>query len=220
MAAGDHLVVTRPDGWIAAGRRHHGIDMGDGTVAHLTGFSKRSAKAIRTNLRVFAQSGDPQVVDYDWIARNPPHFAAGRKRRRGAPPIHPLPVQEVLSRALHGLDMGGYNAAARNCEHWATLVKTGVSFSYEVEERAYNPLPEFAVALLWEVLRGTNPHDTAGNYLGSVYEHGGAHYREQYAEPGAIPPSWSRSVDGRASWQPVAQRDVPHPLREVAVARR
>ncbi|MFF7976854.1 lecithin retinol acyltransferase family protein [Streptomyces sp. NPDC007905] len=61
VAAGDHLVVARPDGWVAAGRRHHGIDLGDGTVAHLTGFSKRSAKALRTNIRVFAQSGDPQA---------------------------------------------------------------------------------------------------------------------------------------------------------------
>lgn len=217
MAAGDHLVVTRPDGWIAAGRRHHGIDLGDGTVAHLTGFTSRSAFAMRTNLRVFAQSGRPQAVDYDWVTRNPPHFVAGRKRRRGDPEIRALPATEVVERALFGLDMAGYNAAGRNCEHWASLMKTGASFSYEVEERAYQPLVELVTGLVWELLRGANPHDTPGGYLGSVYTHGGVRYQERYAAPGQIPPVWSRSTDGGASWSPVPQREVPHPLTETQV---
>jgi len=64
MAAGDHIAVLRRRWFHIIRYWHHGIDVGDGTVIHLTGPSKRDAEVTRTSLEEFLKGGTKVIVDY------------------------------------------------------------------------------------------------------------------------------------------------------------
>ena len=64
MAAGDHIAVLRSRWFRIIRYWHHGIDVGHGTVIHLTGPSKKDAEVTRTSLEGFVKGGTKVIVDY------------------------------------------------------------------------------------------------------------------------------------------------------------
>ncbi|CAM4474498.1 MULTISPECIES: lecithin retinol acyltransferase family protein [Myxococcus] len=110
MARADHIKVARSTFW------HHGIDLGDGSVVHFTGFEggRKSTGCIRrTLLRDFIGKGKSEVVDY-------------------TTPVHV--VDHTCLIALGMLRKGGYSLSFNNCEHFATYCKTGKHESQQVAE--------------------------------------------------------------------------------------
>lgn len=93
MARGEHIKVWRSFYW------HHGIDLGDGTVVHLSGEpGRRLDAAVRLNsLDDFLRGGEQRVVQH---------------RESLAP-------EETIERALSCLGQVGYSIIWRNCEHFA-----------------------------------------------------------------------------------------------------
>jgi len=115
MACGDHLFVDM--GFYS----HHGIDLGDGTVAHWWAGSteklgplaaKTSAVVQATPLSEFAAGRLVQVREY----------ADG------------LVGEAVRQRALRQLGRAGYDLIDDNCEHFATWCKTGIHESEQVKD--------------------------------------------------------------------------------------
>jgi len=96
--------------------RHHGIDMGDGTVIHFSGepLHQVEAKVCRIPMDAFLQGGRKVVVRY-------------------AEGIEVLPVEETLQLAEKHLDKTGYNLFRNNCEHFATYCKTGKKYSLQIK---------------------------------------------------------------------------------------
>lgn len=111
MARGDHLSVSR------GAYTHHGIDLGDGTVVHLTGepFAQEGAEVRRTSMASFAQGG-----------------AVRRVRCRCA--HHD--ADQTVARAMSALGNTEYVLATWNCEHFARWCRCGVARSYQVERVA------------------------------------------------------------------------------------
>lgn len=109
MARGDHLSVKRMHGLYT----HHGIDMGDGTVVHLSGepLRRRDACVCRTPMAEFLKGGEAQVVRYS-------------NNCRGA--------DEIVQTALAHLGEKGYDVWRNNCEHFATYCVTGRRWSRQV----------------------------------------------------------------------------------------
>ena len=103
MAAADHLQVPRQHGLF----NHHGIDLGDGTVAHYL----EGREILRSSTDDFRQ-GQPLTV----IA----HADAS-------------PTRVTLRRAMGGLGEQDYNLLFNNCEHFATWCKTGRHRSSQVD---------------------------------------------------------------------------------------
>ena len=102
MAKGDHIRVKRIVGLYT----HHGIDMGDGTVIHLSGEIADlggSARVERVSKEIFAAGGEIEVVEYS-IQYDP---------------------DDVCRRAERRLGEKGYGAILNNCEHFARECKTG-----------------------------------------------------------------------------------------------
>ena len=95
MAAADHLEVPRQHGLF----NHHGIDLGDGTVAHYL----EGREILRSPLEEFSQGQPLRVIS---------HAAAS-------------PVGVTLRRAMGRLGEQDYNLLFNNCEHFATWCKTG-----------------------------------------------------------------------------------------------
>ena len=95
MAAADHLSVPRQHGLFL----HHGIDLGDGTVAHYL----EGREILRSSTDDFSQ-GQPLTV----IA----HADAS-------------PPRVTLQRAMSRIGEQNYNLLFNNCEHFATWCKTG-----------------------------------------------------------------------------------------------
>ena len=111
MAAADHLQVPRQHGLFL----HHGIDLGDGTVAHYL----EGREILRSSLNDFSQGQPLRVIS---------HAAAS-------------PVGVTLRRAMGRLGEQDYNLLFNNCEHFATWCKTGRHRSGQVDsvlERARN----------------------------------------------------------------------------------
>ena len=111
MAAADHLEVPRQHGLF----NHHGIDLGDGTVAHYL----EGREILRSTLEEFSQGQPLQVIN---------HAEAS-------------PVGVTLRRAMGRLGEQDYNLLFNNCEHFATWCKTGRHRSGQVDsvlERARN----------------------------------------------------------------------------------
>ena len=111
MAAADHLEVPRQHGLF----NHHGIDLGDGTVAHYL----EGREILRSPLEEFSQGQPLQVIN---------HAEAS-------------PVGVTLRRAMGRLGEQDYNLLFNNCEHFATWCKTGRHRSGQVDsvlERARN----------------------------------------------------------------------------------
>ena len=105
MAAADHLQVPRQHGLY----NHHGIDLGDGTVAHYL----EGRAILRSPLEEFSRGELPSVVTY-----NPEECSAPRV---------------TLRRAMSRLGEQNYNLLFNNCEHFAHWCKTGRHRSEQVE---------------------------------------------------------------------------------------
>ena len=111
MAAADHLEVPRQHGLF----NHHGIDLGDGTVAHYL----EGREILRSPLEEFSQGQPLQVISH----------------------IDASPVGVTLRRAMGRLGEQDYNLLFNNCEHFATWCKTGRHRSEQVDsflDRARN----------------------------------------------------------------------------------
>ncbi|WP_115009686.1 lecithin retinol acyltransferase family protein [Synechococcus sp. N5] len=111
MAAADHLEVPRQHGLF----NHHGIDLGDGTVAHYL----EGREILRSPLEEFSQRQPLRVISH----------------------VEASPVGVTLRRAMGRLGEQDYNLLFNNCEHFATWCKTGRHRSSQVNsvlERASN----------------------------------------------------------------------------------
>ena len=102
MAAADHLQVPRQHGLFL----HHGIDLGDGTVAHYL----EGREILRSSLDDFSQGQPVSVV---------PHAVCS-------------PQGVTLRRAMGRIGEQNYNLLFNNCEHFATWCKTGRHQSAQV----------------------------------------------------------------------------------------
>ena len=86
---------------------HHGIDLGDGTVAHYL----EGEQILRSSLEDFCSGESPQVID---------HTQAD-------------PTGLTLRRAMSRIGEQRYNLLFNNCEHFAVWCKTGQHRSGQVE---------------------------------------------------------------------------------------
>ena len=102
MAAADHLQVPRQHGLFL----HHGIDLGDGTVAHYL----EGREILRSSLDDFSQGQPVSVV---------PHTECS-------------PQGVTLRRAMSRIGEQNYNLLFNNCEHFANWCKTGRHHSAQV----------------------------------------------------------------------------------------
>ena len=107
MAAADHLEVPRQHGLF----KHHGIDLGDGTVAHYL----EGREILRSPLEEFSQGQPLQVINHPEAS----------------------PVGVTLRRAMGRLGEQDYNLLFNNCEHFATWCKTGRHRSEQVDSFLY-----------------------------------------------------------------------------------
>ena len=105
MAAADHLQVPRQHGLF----NHHGIDLGDGTVAHYL----EGREILRSPLAEFSRDQPLSVVAY--------------------PEGECSPTGVTLRRAMGRLGEQDYNLLFNNCEHFAHWCKTGRHRSEQVE---------------------------------------------------------------------------------------
>ena len=103
MATADHLQVPRRHGLF----NHHGIDLGDGTVAHYL----EGREILRSSVSEFSQGEVVSVMD---------HADAS-------------PAGVTLRRAMSRLGEQNYNLLFNNCEHFATWCKTGRHRSEQVD---------------------------------------------------------------------------------------
>jgi len=106
VAAADHLQAPRQHGLF----NHHGIDLGDGTVAHYL----EGREILRSPLVDFSRGQPVSVVPY------------------GAGTCSPVGV--TLRRAMGRLGEQNYNLLFNNCEHFAHWCKTGRHRSAQVED--------------------------------------------------------------------------------------
>jgi hypothetical protein len=117
MARGDHIITPM------VAYSHHGIDIGDGTVAHWTtpaGESKpcgivryqQLAEIRQTSLAEFSGSHPVWVREY----------------------AHCFDSETVVARALALIGRRGYDLADNNCEHFACWCKTGRHHSQQVKD--------------------------------------------------------------------------------------
>jgi hypothetical protein len=104
---GDHLIVDR------GLYRHHGVDLGDGTVIHFAGpgMDKTLASIRVDTLHNFAQGTTVWVRVY------------GQR----------LDPEETVRRAQSLVGATGYHLISTNCEHLASWCVTGVAESRQVE---------------------------------------------------------------------------------------
>jgi len=107
LAAADHLEVPRQHGLF----NHHGIDLGDGTVAHYL----EGREILRSPLEEFSQGQPLQLINHPEAS----------------------PVGVTLRRAMGRLGEQDYNLLFNNCEHFATWCKTGRHRSEQVDSFLY-----------------------------------------------------------------------------------
>ena len=104
MAAADHLKVPRQHGLFL----HHGIDLGDGTVAHYL----EGREILRSPLDEFSRGQTLSVVSHEQAS----------------------PTSVTLRRAMSRIGEQNYNLLFNNCEHFANWCKTGRHRSGQVED--------------------------------------------------------------------------------------
>ena len=116
MAHGDRIRVERRLAGSGVAYMHHGIDLGDGTVAHARPDDFRrpfaGGRVERTSLDAFAAGGEVLLTS--------------------APPARFSPA-EIVSRALSQVGRPGYCPAVDNCEHFATWCATGARASRQAD---------------------------------------------------------------------------------------
>ena len=103
MAAADHLQVPRQHGLF----NHHGIDLGDGSVAHYL----EGREILRSSREDFSQGQPLTVIHHDGAS----------------------PVGVTLRRAMSRIGEQNYNLLFNNCEHFATWCKTGRHRSGQID---------------------------------------------------------------------------------------
>jgi hypothetical protein len=106
LAAADHLQTPRQHGLFL----HHGIDLGDGSVAHYL----EGREILRSPVAEFSRDEPVAVVAY----------AEGTCSPAGV----------TLRRAMGRLGEQNYNLLFNNCEHFAHWCKTGRHRSAQVED--------------------------------------------------------------------------------------
>ena len=106
MSAADHLQVPRRHGLF----NHHGIDLGDGSVAHYL----EGREILRSPTAEFSRGQPTSVVIY---ASN-----------------QCSPAGVTLRRAMGRLGEQNYNLLFNNCEHFAHWCKTGRHRSRQMED--------------------------------------------------------------------------------------
>jgi hypothetical protein len=106
LAAADHLQTPRQHGLF----NHHGIDLGDGTVAHYL----EGREILRSPLEEFSRGQPVSPVAY--------------------PQDGCSPAGVTLRRAMGRLGEQRYNLLFNNCEHFAHWCKTGRHRSSQVED--------------------------------------------------------------------------------------
>ena len=104
MATADHLRVPRQHGLFL----HHGIDLGDGTVAHYL----EGREILRSSLEEFSRGQDVSMVSHEQAS----------------------PAGVTLRRAMSRIGEQNYNLLFNNCEHFANWCKTGRHRSGQVED--------------------------------------------------------------------------------------
>ncbi len=116
MAHGDRLRVERRLAGSTVAYRHHGIDVGDGTVVHARPDDFRSplagGRVERTSLAEFTGGGTALVT---------------------TEPPAAYPPDEIVARALEHVGREGYCPVVDNCEHFATWCATGKRTSRQVD---------------------------------------------------------------------------------------
>ena len=103
MSTADHLQVPRRHGLF----NHHGIDLGDGTVAHYL----EGREILRSPVSEFSQGEVVSVMEH----------------------TNASPTGVTLRRAMSRLGEQNYNLLFNNCEHFATWCKTGRHRSEQVD---------------------------------------------------------------------------------------
>jgi hypothetical protein len=103
LAAADHLQVPRQHGLF----HHHGIDLGDGTVAHYL----EGREILRSPIDAFRQEQPITVIEHDSAST----------------------TGVTLRRAMSRIGEQNYNLLFNNCEHFATWCKTGRHRSGQIE---------------------------------------------------------------------------------------
>ena len=103
MAAADHLQVPRQHGLF----HHHGIDLGDGTVAHYL----EGREILRSPIDAFRQEQPITLIEHDSAST----------------------TGVTLRRAMSRIGEQNYNLLFNNCEHFATWCKTGRHRSGQIE---------------------------------------------------------------------------------------
>ena len=103
MATADHLQVPRRHGLF----NHHGIDLGDGTVAHYL----EGREILRSPVSEFSQGAVVSVLNH----------------------ANASPAGVTLRRAMSRIGEQNYNLLFNNCEHFATWCKTGRHSSEQVD---------------------------------------------------------------------------------------
>jgi hypothetical protein len=106
LSAADHLQAPRQHGLFL----HHGIDLGDGSVAHYL----EGREILRSPREEFSRGQSITVVDY--------------------PEGGCSPTGVTLRRAMGRLGEQNYNLLFNNCEHFAHWCKTGRHRSSQVED--------------------------------------------------------------------------------------
>ena len=104
MGVSDHLEVARQHGLF----KHHGIDLGDGTIAHYL----KGRQIIRSALEEFCSGQRFNVVSHK----------------------NASPSELTLKRALSRIGEERYNLLFNNCEHFANWCKTGKHRSHQMED--------------------------------------------------------------------------------------
>ena len=104
MATADHLRVPRQHGLFL----HHGIDLGDGSVAHYL----EGRSILRSSLEDFSRGATVNVVNHTQAS----------------------PSGVTLRRAMSRIGEQRYNLLFNNCEHFANWCKTGRHRSSQVED--------------------------------------------------------------------------------------
>lgn len=102
MAVAEHLTVPRQHGLF----NHHGIDLGDGTIAHYL----EGREILRSPLADFSQGQPVTVVNHKQASA----------------------VGVTLRRAMGRIGEQNYNLLFNNCEHFAIWCKTGRHRSEQV----------------------------------------------------------------------------------------
>ena len=103
MSAGDHLQVPRQHGLF----KHHGIDLGDGTIAHYL----EGREILRSSIEDFCANQCYTVIIYP----------------------NSSPKDLTIKRARSRIGEKRYNLLFNNCEHFARWCKTGKHKSLQVE---------------------------------------------------------------------------------------